>query len=88
MHLKVIYKIDLYAHNPINKNNTGFSKKVKERKGYAKKIFSGKDLSGFLMSNPDIKPFRCKISVIFNQISVIYRYKCDNILIPRAPPLV
>lgn len=89
MHLKVIYKIDLYAsHNPINKNNTGSSKKVKEGKGNVKSLYSGLIFYDLFSVNPELKPGNCKIRLFFRHIVIPEYQKINNLLIPRAPPLV
>ena len=66
MHLKVIYKVDLYAHFPISK--TSYSQKVKGGKVKTKDFHLSPDLSFYLTKNTRIKTFACKINTSLEHI--------------------
>jgi len=84
MHLKVIYKIDLYAHFPISK--TGCSQKVKGGKVKTKDFHSSPDLSFYLTKSTRIKTFACKINASLKHIILPHESSKLKSSGTRAPP--
>jgi len=87
IHLKVIYKIDLYAaHNPYSKTNS--SHKIKVGKSKTKNLHSGSNLFNLLSDNSELNTFISKVNVFFKYKISSKLILNTTHLIPRAPPLV
>ncbi len=85
MHLKVIYKVDLYAtHTPFSK--TGSSQKVKDGKVKTKDFHSSPDLSFFLTNSTRIKTFACKINTSLKHTVLLHESLNLKSSGTRAPP--